>query len=110
MVEWIKARIRLKGCNVKELWTEEHDGVVAEFLVHAELRKLVAYLTEDKTLGLLTASAALSPRQFVYFIRLDNTPCTPATIASKVRCERRAWRRGVRRGGRCRGCASTACG
>ena len=30
LIEWLKARIRLKGCKVSEAWTEEQDAVAAE--------------------------------------------------------------------------------
>jgi hypothetical protein len=44
MIEWIKRRIRLKGCNVAEAWTEEHDGVAAEVRREARLFPLRCWL------------------------------------------------------------------
>jgi hypothetical protein len=85
MIEWIKHRIRIKGFN-KTLWTEDHDGVAVEFLSHPDSRKLLAYMTNEGALGLITAGSVspVTPRQFTYFVRSDGVACTPETIAAKV--------------------------
>jgi dynein heavy chain len=86
MLEWMRKTLKLKGCT-PEKWTEEHDSVAIQFLTSVEVRKLVAYMSTEGELCMLTpySSFSTAPKSFCYWIRKDSgTPLTSATIKTAV--------------------------
>lgn len=82
MVEWVRKRVRLKGWSADK-WDEDHTTATIDWLTHPDLRKLVAYLSDDGDLALLTphSMVPVAPTHFLYFIK-DGKALTPATMNS----------------------------
>jgi hypothetical protein len=85
MIGWLVKAIRLKGFTPSK-WKDEHDNVAAQFLSTSDVRKLVAFMTVDGELCLITAYAAfpVAPRQFCFWVRRDSLHLTPANIKSSI--------------------------
>lgn len=72
VVAWIKGSLKLKGYR-EHMWTPEHDAVAAQFVANADIRKLVAYLSQEGELVLLTPYGGFpaAPKSFCYWVRRD---------------------------------------
>ena len=78
-VPLIKERVTLSRLN-QEMWTPEHDDIIANFVKDTSLRLLVAYV--DKLLG-LQVSTSTPPHpveEMTYIIRRENAEVTPETL------------------------------
>ncbi len=57
----------------------------SQFLSTPDVRRMFAYVTEDRTLGLLITQPTVCPKQFIYFIRTDVASLTIENIGTLVR-------------------------
>ena len=85
-MEWLKARLRLKGYREELHWRPEHAEVAAQFLQSRDTLKLIAYMSQDGQLAFLTPFMRLevSPRHFMYFVRADSEPVTRESVHTAV--------------------------
>jgi hypothetical protein len=72
MISWLRSALRLPGFK-RESWGEEHDTVALHFLSSPDVHKLVAYISVDKELVLLTPYSVLpvAPKTFQYFVKRE---------------------------------------
>ncbi|RYY37748.1 hypothetical protein EON62_00890 [archaeon] len=84
-IDWLKRGIKLKGYT-PAAWTEDHDTIAASFFTTSDVRKLVAYMSTDGALSLLTpfSSLAVAPKAFCYWVRRDHRPPTSKTVRTAV--------------------------
>ena len=75
---WLRRAIRLPGAGA---WGEEHDTIATHFFSSPDARKLIAYVSVDGSLVLLTPYATLpvAPKVFQYFVKREAsaTPGSP---------------------------------
>ena len=72
MMAWLQSALRLPGYS-PSLWREEHDTVALHFLTSPS-PKLVAYLSVDRELVLITPYSVLpvAPKTFQYFVKRES--------------------------------------
>ena len=77
-LEWLRRAVRLAGYTPAK-WTEEHDAVALQFVLSAEMRRLVAYMSVDGALILVAPLSLLpvAPKAFQYWIKRD-PPAAPS--------------------------------
>lgn len=84
MINWVRARIRLRGFKVS-MWAEEQDTKVIDFLTHPEARRVAAFMYEGRlAFQPMETAVAYGPTQFVWFVRRSNAAVTPSSIAQLV--------------------------
>lgn len=87
MTSWLKKAIKLKGFTAEEKWTDEHESMAIQFLTLPEIKKLVAYMSSEGELMLLTPYAGLpvAPRAFAYFVKkVDHAHISADNIKSAL--------------------------